>query len=151
MASLTSQPAASGGQHRHPVSQAQRSKEAEAAFIASLKSEGSNIDAELQRRANDIHSNAHNLTKQDQKVQDSTKQLSKEADALEKFLRKTEKQVPQTDSFEDEIARLEADLDLIDETLQEVEQDEHSADGKLSSTPHEDSTESISQPAKKQV
>ncbi|RMZ82112.1 hypothetical protein DV737_g2213, partial [Chaetothyriales sp. CBS 132003] len=151
MASSTSQPAVSGGQHRHPVSPAQRSKEAEAAFIASLKSEGLNIDAELQRRAKDIHSNAENLTKQDKKVQDGTKQLSKEGEALEKFLKKTEKQVPQTDSFEDEIARLEADLDLIDETLEEVDQGEHSADGNASSTSHEDNTESMSQPVKKQV
>ncbi|RMZ83291.1 hypothetical protein DV738_g1255, partial [Chaetothyriales sp. CBS 135597] len=140
-------------QPRLPASQAQRSKEAQAAFLASLKSEGSKIDAELQRRARDIHANAENLTKQDKKVQEGTKQLSKEGDALDKFLSKTEKQLPQTDAFEDEIARLEADLDLIDETLDEVDQGERSsaADALLSGPVDEENInpQAISEPSKK--
>ncbi|RMD42788.1 hypothetical protein DV735_g2378, partial [Chaetothyriales sp. CBS 134920] len=148
MASSTSQPALSGAQQqpRHPASQVQRSREAQVAFLASLKSEGSKIDAELQRRARDIHANAENLTKQDNKVQEGTKQLSKEGDALDKFLGKTEKQLPQTDSFEDEIARLEADLDLIDETLDEVEQAERSG-----SADEDNKTQDSSQLSKKQI
>lgn len=105
-----------------PVSQEQRTVEAKEAFQASLKSTGSALDKELKTRAEIIHSNAKELDKQDKNLQKDTKQLSKEGDAVENFLAKSRKALPDMDSFESDIAKIEAELDMFDEMMDEVEQ-----------------------------
>ena len=104
------------------AAQEQRTKEAKEAFLATLKDSGSKLDSELHTRAKLIHTDAQKLKKQDQQVQKSTKQLTKEGDGLEKFLSKSRKSLPDMDSFEADIAKLEEELDIFDEMMDKVEQ-----------------------------
>ena len=110
------------------VSQEQRTKEAKEAFQASLKSSGAAIDHELQGRAANLHANAKALDQQDRKVQKDTKQLTKESDAMEKFLAKSNKGLPDMDGFDADIAKIEADLDMFDEMLDDIEQRDYGSD-----------------------
>lgn len=103
------------------ATQDQRTQEAKDAFIASLKSTGSTIDKEFRGRAENIHSNAKGLDKQDKEVQKDTKQLSKDSDAVEKFLTKSQKAIPDVDKFEDDIAKIEAELDMFDDMLDDID------------------------------
>ena len=105
-----------------PVSQEQRTQQAKEAFQASLKSTGASVDHELHARAKVIHANAQEIDKQDKKLQKDTKQLAKESDALDKFLAKSRNAMPNTDSFNEDIANLEAELDILDDMLDNVEQ-----------------------------
>lgn len=103
------------------ATQEQRTQEAKDAFIASLKSTGSTIDKELRTRAEIIHSNAKGLDKQDKQLQKDTKQLSKDSDAMEKFFSKSQTAIPDVDSFEDDIAKIEAELDMFDDMLDDID------------------------------
>ena len=122
MASQTAQPS--------PVSQAQRTAEAKAAFTASLNSVGSNLDADLQSRARNIHANSKALSKQEEDVEKETKKLSKQSDQMQKAVDKTKSDLKEFDSlqnFETDFgADLERDLMLIEETLRIVEEDDWS-------------------------
>lgn len=120
MASGTSQPTTSW-RRNNDAPQAQRTAEAKKAFEASLLDAGSNFDNDFQSRAKIIHANAKELDQQDKKVQKETKNLSKEADALDKFLAKQRKTMPSVESFETDIAKVEADLDMLDDLLNEME------------------------------
>ena len=105
-------------------SSAQRTKEAKEAFTASLNSVGASIDAELQSRAKNIHTNAKALTKQEEDLQRQTKSLAKENDALQKLLAKTKKDMKGLDDLDDIMAHLDDDMAMIEETLRLVEEDE---------------------------
>lgn len=109
-----------------PASQAQRTAEAKAAFTASLNSVGSNLDADLQSRARNIHANSNALTKQEQGVDKDIKQLSKQSDQMQKVVDKTKNDLKEFDSlqnFETDLgADLERDLMMIEETLRIVEE-----------------------------
>jgi hypothetical protein len=127
-----------------PASSAQRTSEARTAFDASLRSVGtSTLDSELQLRAKDIHKNALLLDKQDRAVNDSTGALEKQGDGLESLLEDTRgelkglaargkgnsnelgdaegKEGTAADDFEEEMRRIEADLDLLDEAMDDIE------------------------------
>ncbi|ETN45899.1 uncharacterized protein HMPREF1541_00080 [Cyphellophora europaea CBS 101466] len=109
---------------RSPPTPSQRTAEARAAFDASLASTGAAaLDNELHSRAKNIHDNAAHLDEQDRRVQKETKTLHGEGDALEKALGKAERALggESADGFEDEIRRIEAELDLLDDVLDEVE------------------------------
>ena len=123
MASTTSQ-ADSSWRRNNEASQSQRTAEARAAFEASLKSAGADLDKDFQSQAKGIHANAKRLDEQDKKVQTGTKSLSKEADALDKFLAKQKKNMPSADGLEADIAKVEADLDMLDGLLDDMDADE---------------------------
>ena len=123
MASATSQ-ADSSWRRNNEASQTQRTAEARAAFEASLKSAGADLDKDFQSQARGIHANAKRLDEQDKKVQIGTKSLSKEADALDKFLAKQKKTMPSADGLEADIAKVEADLDMLDGLLDDMDADE---------------------------
>lgn len=133
-----------------PVSQEQRTEEAKQAFKASLKSTGSALDKELKTRADIIHANAKELDKQDKALQKDTKQLTKDGDAIEKFLEKSRKALPDMDSMESDIARIEAELDMFDEMLDEVEQrysgDEDDVDDETAAPPVKSSSTASDKP-----
>ena len=112
------------GSQTSPASSAQRTKEAKDAFTASLNSVGASIDAELQARAKNIHSNAKALTKQEDNLRKETKSLAKENDSLQKLLDKTKKEVRGLDDLDDIMANLDADMAMIEETLRLAEEDE---------------------------
>jgi hypothetical protein len=108
----------------------------------------STLDSELQLRAKDIHKNALNLDKQDRAVNDSTAALEKEGDGLERLLRDTRGELrlaaaggkgkergegngeegTVADDFEEEMRRIEAELDLLDEAMDDIEGREGSKD-----------------------
>ena len=123
MASRTSQ-TDSSWRRNNDASQSQRTAEARAAFEASLKSAGAGLDNDFQSRAKIIHANAKQLDQQDKKVQTGTKSLSKEADTLDKFLAKQKKTMPSADGFETDIAKVEADLDMLDGFLDDMDADD---------------------------
>lgn len=66
------------------MSPAQRTAEARTAFTASLHSAASNLDADLQSRAKNIHANANALQKQQGDVEREVKGLRRKNDELEK-------------------------------------------------------------------
>jgi hypothetical protein len=66
------------------VSPAQRTAEARTAFTASLHSAASNLGADLQSRAKNIHANAKALQKQQGDVEKEVKGLRRKNDELEK-------------------------------------------------------------------
>jgi hypothetical protein len=113
-----------------PASQAQRTAEAKAAFTASLNSVGSNLDADLQSRARNIHANSKALSKQEQGVDKEIKKLSKQSDQMQKVVDKTKNDLKEFDSlqsFETDFGvDLERELMLIEETLRIVEEDDWS-------------------------
>ncbi len=112
-----------------PPSQEVRTQEAKEAFQASLRSSGTAINSELQERAKIIHANAKALDKQNKQVKKDTKQLNKESDAVEGFLAKSRKGMPDMDSFEADMAKIEAELDIFDEMLDDVERPDYESEG----------------------
>ncbi len=111
------------------ATQAQRTAEAKAAFTASLNNVGRNLDADLQSRARDIHTNSKALGKQEKDVEKETKKLSKQSDQMQKVVDKTKRDLQEFDfaSFEANFgAELERDLEMIEETLRIAEADERS-------------------------
>jgi carboxypeptidase C (cathepsin A) len=109
-----------------PASQAQRTAEAKAAFTASLNSVGSNLDADLQSRARNIHANSKALSKQEQSVDKEIKKLSKQSDQMQKVVDKTKSDLAEFNSLQNFEAGLgadwERDLMLIEETLRIAEE-----------------------------
>ena len=112
------------GSQSSPASSAQRTKEAKDAFTASLNSVGASIDAELQARAKNIHSNAKALTKQEDYLRKETKSLAKDNDTFQKLLDKTRKDIKGLDGIEDIMANLDSDLAMIEETLRLAEEED---------------------------
>ena len=127
-----------------PASQAQRTAEAKAAFTASLNMVGSNLDADLQSRARNIHANSKELNKQEQGVDKEIKKLSKQSDQMQKAVDQARSDLKEFDSlqnFEADLGKdLERDLRLIEETLRIVEEDDWSdtdgQDGEKHVNPH---------------
>ena len=91
---------------------------------SALRNAGTTLDAELQTRAKNIHSNAAQLAEQDKRVEYETAALAAEGDEIERFLGDAERELGDEGligDFEDEIARLEQDLDILDGILDEAE------------------------------
>lgn len=109
---------------RPQASSAQRTAEAKAAFTASLKSVGANIDSELQARAKNIHAMDQSLSKQEKDLQKDTKKLSKQSDEMQKFLDKSNKQFASFDDLGSLHEGLDADLGDIEEMLRALEEDD---------------------------
>jgi hypothetical protein len=111
----------------HPprIPSAQRTAEARDAFTASLTNVGASLSAELTSRARTIHENNRALEAQEKKLKQSTKALAKETDALEKFLRKSDKggkgALSEFDDLDGLLGGLEGELDFLDGVLEEVE------------------------------
>lgn len=122
MSTINSQ-VSSGEPQRPQVSQTQRTAEAKAAFNASLKSVGANIDSELQARAKNIHSMDKSLSKQEKDLQRDTKKLAKQNDEMQKFLDKSNKQLATFENVGALHADLDADLEDIEELLRMIEED----------------------------
>jgi ABC-type transporter Mla subunit MlaD len=113
-----------------PASQAQRTAEAKAAFTASLNSVGSNLDADLQSRARNIHANSKALSNQEQSVDKEIKKLAKQSDQMQKVVDKTKNDLAEFNSLQNFEAGLgedwKRDLMLIEETLRIVEEQDWS-------------------------
>ncbi|KAJ4507515.1 hypothetical protein HRR83_004093 [Exophiala dermatitidis] len=104
------------------VSPALRTAEAKDAFKAALNSVGASIDTELQSRAKIMHSNAEALTRQEDQLRKDTKALAAENDAMQKLLDKTRKEVQDFGEVDPLLADLDADLALIEQTLDLAEE-----------------------------
>ncbi len=109
---------------RPPSSSTQRTADAKKAFNASLNSVGAKIDDELQVRAKDIHVNAKALTTQEDQLRKQTKGLARDGDSLEKMLEKARKEIQSLGDLDAIMEDLDADLDMIEETLRLVGESE---------------------------
>lgn len=130
---------------RAPPTQEQRTAEARNAFDASLRASATTIDNELQSRAKTIHENAARLDQQDTRVQSGIKGLTAEGEGAEELLAKTSRSLQQiagtegedrnaADRFDEELARIEKDLDFLDDMLDEVESKDGSTKSRLGNT-----------------
>ncbi|KIW15175.1 hypothetical protein PV08_05220 [Exophiala spinifera] len=104
------------------ASSAQRTAEAKRAFTASLVAAGTSIDAELEARAKNIHSNAKALSEQEDQLRKKTIAVARDADSLEKLLKKTKPAVDSLGDLDTMLADLEADMATMEETLRLAEQ-----------------------------
>jgi len=102
--------------------QVERTAEARAAFIASLNSVGSNLDAELQARAKNLHANANALGKQEADVEKQTKELAKQNDQMQKLVNQTADGLKDFGDMQNWAEMMERDLLVLEETLKLVEE-----------------------------
>lgn len=113
---------------RQQSTKAERTADAAKAFDSSLKVAAKELDADIKVRAETLHENWPALKKQDKELQEQTKQLSKENDETEKWLDRSKKRLAEFDDLddigeglEDELADIEAMLDIM-ETKQKAGQ-----------------------------
>ncbi|KAL6249894.1 hypothetical protein RBB50_003750 [Rhinocladiella similis] len=117
------------------ASSAQRTAEAKRAFTASLTAAGTSIDAELEARAKTIHSNAKALLEQEDQLRKQTTAVAKDADSLEKLLKKTKHTVDSLGDLDSMLADLEADMVTMEETLRLAEENDEQG---VRNNPHQD-------------
>jgi len=101
--------------------QAQRTAEAHTAFTASLHSVGSNLDADLQARAKNLHGNADALAKQEANVEKQTRELAKQTDQLQKLAVQTADGLKGFGDLQNWAEMMERDLLVLEETMRLVE------------------------------
>lgn len=106
---------------RQQSTKAERTADAAKAFDRSLKVAAKEIDADVRLRAESLHENWPALKKQDKNLQEHTKQLSRENDETEKWIDKSKKRLTEFDDLddigeglEDELANIEAMLDIME-------------------------------------
>jgi hypothetical protein len=121
------------------VSQAQRTREAREAFEASVRSVGKTLDADLQARAANIHSNAKELSKQEKALEKDIKKLSKQSDTMGKTVEKMGRdlKLAEVDDMGDILGNLEKDLAIIEETLRLAEEGDGEEEDVGTSNGHE--------------
>jgi hypothetical protein len=100
----------------------QRTREAREAFTTSLSTIGSSIDADLQSRAKNIHSNSAALKKQEDQLTKSTKELGKENKRMEGLVEKTKRDLGKVMDRGGGMEGMEAKLDQIDDDLAVLEE-----------------------------
>lgn len=103
-------------------SQAQRTAEARLAFTASLNSVGSNLDADLQARARDLHKNSASLSKQEADLQKNTAELVKQSDQAQKLIDQTRDGLKEIGDVQNWAEMLERDLLVLEETMRLAEE-----------------------------
>ena len=95
--------------------------EARAAVVASLESAGSEHDSQFQRRANDLHSNAAALAKQEAEVRNKTAALAKENAKWQKELDNATKGLKPFGDQQNFAEMMERDFLILEETLRLAE------------------------------
>lgn len=95
--------------------------EARAAVLASLESAGSSYDAQYQRRATDLHSNAAAIAKQEAEVKKQTAALAKERLVWHKELDKATKGLNEFGDQQNWAEMMERDFLVLEETLRLAE------------------------------
>lgn len=96
-------------------------EEARAAVVASLESAGSSYDAQYQRRAADLHSNAAAIEKQENQLKKQTAALAKESAKWQKEVDKATRGVNEIGHVQNWAEMMERDLLVLEETLRLAE------------------------------
>ena len=105
-------------------SQTQDTAEAHTAFTASLRSVGSNLDADLRARAANLHENAAALTKQEADVKKETEILNKQNDQLQKLADQGREGLKAVGDLQNWAELIERDLLIMEETLRLAEEED---------------------------
>lgn len=105
-------------------SQTQDTAEAHAAFTASLRSVGSNLDADLRSRAANLHENAAALTKQEGDFKKQTQTLAKQNDQLQKLADQGREGLKAVGDLQNWAELIERDLLIVEETLKLAEEED---------------------------
>jgi hypothetical protein len=110
---------------------AKRTAEARDAVTASLSSVGSTYDAELQRRAADLHSNTKVIEQQEKELMKQTAVLAKQTTQLQKLADTSTNGLKGIGDVQNWAEVIERDLLVIEETLRLAEGrvDVHNASG----------------------
>ncbi|KAI9696918.1 MAG: hypothetical protein M1820_007993 [Bogoriella megaspora] len=105
--------------------------EARAAVTASLTSVGSNLDADVRRRAADLQSNADAISKQEAELAKQTAALAKESAQWQKLADTSTKKLNEFGDLQNWAEMIERDLLVVEETLRLVEgkPDDNNASG----------------------
>jgi chromosome segregation ATPase len=96
--------------------------EARAAVTASLNSVGSNLDADIRRRAADLQSNAEAISKQEAELAKQTAALAKESAQWQKLADSSTKKLNEVGDLQNWAEMIERDLLVVEETLRLAEE-----------------------------
>lgn len=99
--------------------------EARAAVLASLESAGSNYDANFQRRATDLHTNAAAIEKQEVELKKQATALARESAKWQKEVDKATRGVNEIGHVQNWAEMMERDLLVLEETLRLAEGGDH--------------------------
>ncbi|KMU77770.1 hypothetical protein CISG_01526 [Coccidioides immitis RMSCC 3703] len=108
----------------HPPHSPDPTSEARTAFLASLKSVGSNLDADLRSRATTLHENASIIQKQEAELKRTTKQLAKQGNELEKLADQGRQGLKEVGDLQNWAELLERDLLIVEETLRLADEED---------------------------
>ncbi|MCJ1317671.1 hypothetical protein MMC15_002996 [Xylographa vitiligo] len=106
-----------------PTTSTQRTAEARAAFLASLQSVGSQGDAELQARAQDIHTSAAALARQDADVAKQTDGLAQQTAQYQQMADESRGKLKEIGDVQNWAEMIERDLLVLEETMRIVDED----------------------------
>jgi hypothetical protein len=107
-----------------PPAQTQDTAEAHAAFTASLRAVGSNLDADLRSRAANLHDNAAALDRQEADVKKQTQNLTKQNDQLKKLADQGREGLKAVGDLQNWAEMIERDLLIVEETLKLAEEED---------------------------
>ncbi|KAM5447448.1 hypothetical protein MaudCBS49596_005959 [Microsporum audouinii] len=105
-------------------SRSNETTEARAAFTASLKSVGTNLDADLRTRAGTLHDNAAIIEKQQEDLKQTTQEVSKQSKELEKLLDQGQNGLKEVGDLQNFAEVMERDLLVLEETLRLAEEED---------------------------
>ncbi|KAF2730485.1 hypothetical protein EJ04DRAFT_537187 [Polyplosphaeria fusca] len=98
-----------------------RTAEARAAVTASLSSVGSSVDAEMRRRASDLHANSEAIAKQEKELAKQTSSLAKQSAQWQKLADTSTKKLNEIGDIQNWAEMLERDLLVLEETMRLVD------------------------------
>lgn len=98
--------------------------EARTAITASLSSIGSHLDASLQTRAQDIHSNSAVISKQQSDVAKQTAALAKQSVQYQKIADESREKLKEIGDVQNWAETIERDLLVLEETMRIVESED---------------------------
>ncbi|WEW57270.1 hypothetical protein PRK78_002735 [Emydomyces testavorans] len=110
---------------------ASASSEARTAFLASLKSVGSNLDTDLRARATTQHDNAAVLHKQEAELAKTTRQVGKQANELEKLADQGRQGLKEVGDLQNWAEMMERDLLVVEEAVRLAEEEEDGKRGRV--------------------
>ncbi|EEP81647.1 hypothetical protein UREG_06512 [Uncinocarpus reesii 1704] len=98
--------------------------EARTAFLASLKSVGSNLDTDLRARASTLHENAAIIQKQEAELKRTTDQLAKQGNELEKLADQGQQGLKEVGDLQNWAEMMERDLLIVEESLRLADEED---------------------------
>jgi DNA anti-recombination protein RmuC len=103
---------------------AHETAEARTAFVASLTSVGTNLDADMRARAATLHENNASLAKQEDDLKKTTQSLAKQTTELEKMAEQASQSLKEVGDLQNFAEMMERDLLILEETLDLAEEED---------------------------